>query len=338
MQGTYIDSLIEKAERIHGRVAVPDAQFDERAMRASCEVHKNGWLDVVFTGSRRAHTELADKLGLDISGIEVVDPDETADFAAMCDYYSERRAKDNLTPVQVAELLHEPSYFACVLAKWGRVDAICSGVYYSTADLARAVLKTIGLKPGVRKMSACAVVYFPHSPMGDDLVFAAADTAVLPVPTMEELAEIAILAADKVANILPEEPRLAMISFSTLGSASHELVSKVTGALEIVKAQRPDILIDGEFQLDSAISPAVAAKKIKRPSDVAGRANVLIWPDLQSGNVGLKAMQLMGGGMLVGEPFLGVDCLISDHSRGATVEEMVIHIAFVGAQITRSWS
>ncbi len=336
MHGPYIDSLIEKARRIHGRVAVPDAQFDERAMRACCEVQQNGWLDVIFTGSRRAHTEFADKLGLDISGIEIIDPEETAEFAAMCDHYSERRAKDNLTPAQIAELLHEPSYFACMLVKWGKVDAICSGVHYSTADLARAVLKIIGLKPGVRKMSACAVMYFPHSPMGDNLVFAAADTAVLPVPTMEELAEIAILAADKAAPILPEAPRVAMISFSTHGSASHELVSKVTGALEIVKTQRPDILIDGEFQLDSAISPSVAAKKIKQPSEVAGRANVLIWPDLQSGNIGLKAMQLMGGGMLIGEPFLGVDCLISDHSRGATVDEMVVHIAFVGAQVTRS--
>ena len=188
------------------------------------------------------------------------------------------------------------------------------------------------MQPGFKKMTALAVCVFEHTPLGDNLVYATADGTVIPRPTSEELAEIAILSADKAKAFLPDTPRVAMLSFSTLGSAKHEEVDRVTRALAIVKQQRPDLCIDGEFQLDTALSPFVAAKKVKRPSEVAGRANVLIWPDLQSGNMTGKGMMLMGSGVLVGACFVGINGIVTDHSRGATVEECVINIAFAGAQ------
>jgi phosphate acetyltransferase len=180
-----------------------------------------------------------------------------------------------------------------------------------------------------------AIALFKHTPIGDDLVYATADGTVIPRPTSEELAEIAILSADKAKTFLPEPPRVAMLSFSTLGSAKHEEVDRVTRALAIVKEKRPDICIDGEFQLDTALMPFVAEKKVKRPSEVAGRANVLIWPDLQTGNVAGKGLMIMGEGRLAGACFMGINGVVTDHSRGATVEECVINIAFAGAQIQK---
>jgi phosphate acetyltransferase len=335
MNHSYVRHLVKLASASNARIAVPDAQFDPRFLEAACIVHGNGWLRVVLTGSRAAIVELARKHQFDISGIEIIDPDECEQLDSFCREYADLRAKENLTLQAIKDLLHEPVYFSCMLHRHGIVDGICSGVHYSTADLARPTIKILGMQKGVAKMTALAVMLFEHTPLGDDLVFACADATVLPRPTSEELAEIAILAADKAKVILPNEPRVAMVSFSTLGSAKHEEVDRVTRALALVKQRRPDICIDGEFQLDAALSPYVAAKKVKRPSEVAGRANVLIWPDLQTGNSTLKAMMMMGSGVLAGSCFLGINGVVNDHSRGATVEECVLNIAFVGAQIPK---
>jgi phosphate acetyltransferase len=333
MPHPYIQHLIDKAIARRARVAVPDAQSDARFLEAACIVKKKDWVNVVLPGSRRAIAELAGKHGFDIEGIEIIDPDECSQFASFCEEYAAIRAKDKLTSSQVAELLREPIYLACMLHRHGMVDGIASGVHYSTADLARASIKALGMQSGCKKMSAIGVAVFEHTPFGDDLILAAADGTVQPKPTSEELAEIAILSADKAKALLPDAPRVAMLSFSTLGSAKHEEVDRVVRALEIANRQRPDLLIDGEFQLDAALSPYVASKKVKRPSEVAGRANVLIFPDLQSGNIAGKAMGMFGQAKLAGSCFLGLSGIVSDHTRGATVEECVTNIAFVGAQV-----
>ena len=340
MQHPYLDFIIEKAKCLHGRIAVPDAQSDERVMRAAHYVHQNGWLDVVFTGSRAAYNCLADRLGLDISGIEIIDPAETTELDAYCHLYGRLRAKENLTPEQIETFMHEPAYFACMLHRHGKVDGICSGVYYSTADMARPAIKILGVRDGVRKMTAAGVGIWPHCPLGDNLVLSTGDGTIIPNPTAEELADIAILIAENAKDVLPEEPRVALISFSTLGSAQHAMVDKVATATRIAQEKRPDLAIDGEFQFDAALMPFVAAKKVKRPSQVAGRANVLIWPDLQSGNIAGKAMGIMGGGAGVGSTLLGIRGLVGDHSRGATYEEIISYIAFIGMQVHRPapWS
>ncbi|MBP5738166.1 MAG: phosphate acetyltransferase [Abditibacteriota bacterium] len=329
----YIEFLIDKASKLHGKVAVPDGQFDERVLEACVRVHKAGWLDVVMVGSRAEYEKMASKFGFDITGMTIVDPDETDEFADYCKEYGVMRAKENLTPEQIEAVLREPVALAMMLVKHGKVDGVCSGVYYSTADVARPAIKILGLQKGVSKMTALGVMIFEDTPIGKNLVYCAADGTILPNPTAEELAEIAILATDKAKAILPSEPLTAMLSFSTCGSAKHEMVDKVTTALKIANEKRPDLKIDGEFQLDTAISPRVAEKKMKRPSEVAGKANVLIWPDLQAGNMVGKGMMIMGSGMLVGATFLGLNGFVNDHSRGATVDEIVTNIAFVGAQI-----
>jgi len=336
LEHPYVQHLIRLARKSRARVAVPDAQFDIRVLEAAAIVHRENWLHVVLTGARADIVALAKLHHIDLTGIEIIDPAERSDFSELCNEYGRLRAKENLSSAQIERVLRDPAYFACMLHRHGEVAGICSGVYYSTADIARPAIKILGLQPGVAKMTALAVVVFRHTPLGDNLVLACADGTVLPRPSSEELADIAILAADKARVILPDMPRVAMLSFSTLGSAKHEEVDRVVRALELVRKRRPDICIDGEFQLDTALSPYVAAKKVKRPSEVAGCANVLIWPDLQTGNVAGKGMLMMGPGALVGACFLGLNGVVNDHSRGATVEEIVINLAFVGAQISSS--
>jgi len=333
MDHPYVQYLIKQAIASNARIAIPDAQFDARFLEAAFIVHSKGWIEVVLTGARKQIKLLAKQRKIDIRGIEIIDPDEYAQFDSFCEEYAQLRAKENLTALHIRDLLHEPTYFSCMLHRHGVVDGICSGVHYSTADLARPAIKILGMQPGFKKMTALAVLLFKETPIGNDLVFACADGTVLPRPTSEELCEIAILAHDKAKVILPNVPRVAMLSFSTLGSAKHEEVDRVVRALEMVRQHRPDICIDGEFQIDTALSPYVAQKKVKRPSEVAGRANVLIWPDLQTGNVAGKGLMLMGRGQLAGACFIGINGVVNDHSRGATVEECVINIAFVGAQI-----
>ncbi len=336
MEHPYIEYLRLLAKKKKGRIALPDAALDERVLRAGCSVHQSGALRVVLTGSRNKIVKLAQDSKLDISGMELLDPDEYTRFGEMCGEYGSIRAKENLSSEQIENLLHEPVYFACMLHRFGIVEGVCSGVYYSTADLARASIKTLGMKPGFQKMTAMGVLVFTDTPVGDNLILACADHTIIPRPDSNELAEIAILAADKAKSILPESPRVAMISFSTTGSASHSEVLRVVTALKLVQQRRPDICIDGEFQLDTALSPEVARIKLKRSSEVAGRANVLIWPDLQTGNVAAKALVMMGRGMTVGSTFLGLNGLVGDHSRGATREEIVNYILFVGAQVDRN--
>ncbi|MDO8303789.1 MAG: phosphate acyltransferase [Sedimentisphaerales bacterium] len=335
MDHPYVQHLIRQASTSNARIAIPDAQFDARFLEAAHIVHNKGWLNVVLAGDRKQIEVLAKQKNFDITGIEIIDPDECAQFDLFCDEYAQLRAKEGLTSQQIRDLLHEPVYFACMLHRHGIVDGICSGVHYSTANLARAAIKILGMQKGFSKMTALAVVLFKHTALGDNLVYACADGTILPRPTSEELADIAILSADKAKVILPDKPRVAMLSFSTQGSAKHEEVDRVVKALEIVRLRRPDICIDGEFQIDAALSPYVASMKVKRPSEVAGRANVLIWPDLQAGNMAGKGMMLMASGQLAGACFLGINGVVNDHSRGATVEECVINIAFVGAQIQK---
>ncbi len=335
MSHPYLEYLRTTAKKKNARLALPDAQLDERVLEAGCIAHHEGLGQIILTGSRREFQKLASRHNFDIAGMEVIDPDEIGSFPEMCEEYGRLRAKENLSRQQIDALLRDPAYFACMLHRQGKVDGICAGIYYATSHLARAAIKILGVKKGFAKMTAMGVSIYDHTPLGDSLVICGGDGTIIPRPTAEELAEIAILVHEGARHSLPDKPRVAMLSFSTLGSAKHEEVDRVVQALEMVRRRRPDVCIDGEFQLDAALSPYVASKKVKRPSEVAGRANVLIWPDLQAGNIAGKALAMMGQGKLVGATFLGINGLVGDHSRGASVEEIVAYIAYMGAQVEK---
>ena len=247
--------------------------------------------------------------------------------------YELRKAK-GITPEGAAALAAEPMYYGMMMVKSGDADGLVSGAVHSTGDMLRPALQIIRTAPGMKLVSSAFLMESPDPSIGEDGLLVLADCVVNPCPDAEELANIAVAAADTARNTCGiDEPRVAMLSFSTKGSASHELVSKVSKATEIAHSLAPGLLIDGELQLDAAVVPEVAA--IKAPgSAVAGRANVLVFPDLQSGNIGYKIMQRLGGaGGFAVLQGLAMPC--NDLSRGCSVED-IVNTAILTAVQSRS--
>ena len=247
--------------------------------------------------------------------------------------YELRKAK-GITPEGAAALAADPMYYGMMMVKSGDADGLVSGAVHSTGDMLRPALQIIRTAPGMKLVSSAFLMESPDPSIGEDGLLVLADCVVNPCPDAEELANIAVAAADTARNTCGiDEPRVAMLSFSTKGSASHELVSKVSKATEIAHSLAPGLLIDGELQLDAAVVPEVAA--IKAPgSAVAGRANVLVFPDLQSGNIGYKIMQRLGGvGGFAVLQGLAMPC--NDLSRGCSVED-IVNTAILTAVQSRS--
>jgi phosphate acetyltransferase len=250
-------------------------------------------------------------------------PDRTtADANRYASALYELRKSKGVTPEGAATLAADPMYYGMMMVKSGDADGLVSGAVHSTGDMLRPALQIIRTAPGMKLVSSAFLMESPDLSIGENGLLILADCVVNPCPDAEELANIAVAAADTARNTCGiAEPRVAMLSFSTKGSASHELVSKVSKATEIARGLVPDLLIDGELQLDAAIVPDVAA--LKAPgSPVAGRANVLVFPDLQSGNIGYKIMQRLGGaGGFAVLQGLAMPC--NDLSRGCSVEDIV---------------
>lgn len=282
-------------------------------------------------GNETTIKENAKNLGVNISGIEIIDPLTSAKTAEYANAFYELRKSKGVTEEKALATVKDPVYYGTMMVKVGDADGLVSGAVHSTGDLLRPGLQIIKTAPGIKVVSSFFVMEVPNSPYGDNGTLLFGDCAVNPNPSAEELASIAISTADNAKALCGIDPKVAMLSFSTMGSAKHEYVDKVVEATKIAKEARPDLAIDGELQLDAAIVGKVA--KLKAPnSTVAGNANVLIFPDLQAGNIGYKLVQRFAGAEAIGPICQGFAKPINDLSRGCSYEDIVNVVAITAVQ------
>ena len=327
---SVIDQVRAKARQNPRRIVLPEGS-EPRTVQAAAEVAREGLAFPVLLGSRSEIEAEAARQGADLSGVVIVDPalaPEAPDYAA--ELLSLRRAK-GMTEAEAARLIRDPMYFGIMMVRRGAADGLVSGAVHTTGDMLRPALQLIKTPPGRKVVSSCFLMDCPNRALGENGLLFYADCVVMPCPTAEELAEIALSTAETARNLCGlSEPRIAFLSFSTRGSAKHELVDKVRRAVEIAHALAPEVLLDGEMQLDAALVPEVGRSKAPG-SPVAGRANILIFPDLQSGNIGYKITQRIAGAECFAV-LQGLARPCNDLSRGCSVADIVNTVAFTSVQ------
>jgi phosphate acetyltransferase len=326
-----IERIKLNAKKLNKRIVLPEGT-EERTIQAADIAISEGLAQVILIGNPSEINALAAKKGLtNIGKAKIVDPKSHEKKDHYIDLMVELRKHKGLTREEASRLIEEPLYLGVLMIRNGDADGEVSGADHATGDVLRPAFHYVKTAPGISVVSGAFIMIMPDKSFGEDGVLIYADGAVHPDPTDKELAEIAIATAQTARNICGFEPRIAMLSFSTKGSASHELVDKVISATRIAKEMAPDLMIDGELQADAALIEAIGQKKAPG-SKIAGKANVLIFPNLDCGNIAYKLTQRLAHAEAIGPVLQGMAAPINDLSRGCSVSDIVSLIAITANQ------
>lgn len=325
----FIDEIKAKAKTDKKTIVLPES-MDKRTFEAAEKILKEGIANLIIIGTKEEIEEYGK--GFDITGATIVDPFNDPNKQKYIDLFVELRKSKGMTPELAKETIEKDyMYYACLMCKAGDADGAVSGACHSTANTLRPCLQIIKTKPGVKLVSSFFIMTVPNCDCGEEGTFVFSDCGLNQNPTAEELAAIAGSSAESFKSLVGKEPKVAMLSYSTMGSAKHDDVTKVQEATKLAKEMYPDVAIDGEMQLDAALVPSVGESKAPG-SKVAGHANTLIFPNLDAGNIGYKLVQRLAKAEAYGPVSQGIAMPVNDLSRGCFADDIVGVVAITAVQ------
>ena len=327
-----IDNIIARAKSNKQRIVLPES-LEERTITAADKAIADELADIILIGNKEEILAYAEKLGLKhIGGATIIDPATSEKTQQYTELLYELRKAKGMTMEQAAKLVQNPLYFGCLIIKSGDADGQISGALSTTGDTLRPALQIIKCAPGITCVSGAMLLVTQQPQYGEEGVLVVGDVAVTPMPDANQLAQIAVCTAQTAKSVAGfADPKVAMLSFSTKGSAKHEVVDKVVEATRLAKELAPELKIDGELQADAALVPSVG--KSKAPgSAIAGEANVLVFPNLEVGNIGYKLVQRLGGADAIGPILQGIARPVNDLSRGCSVDDIYKMVAITACQ------